>query len=449
MSANLNASTSERQSWLDSITPAVTRSPPKGRSGEHGRRRTFSGMTPRSAAQEIERIDAVRSMLESATGEHDVLSRFGIGEGTEDVVTAVLTDLLGGTREVEHIDGEDRPEVPTTATPPTPDAKETLPAPTEAAPPNPVPRPPAAPSPEKPALPQADAPDGYRPDTDALKGSVVVHEPFAGVMGTEYKVYVDTESKAPKVVEIVEEGRIIATIEIQSDGSYLYILSDKENLAGEYLVSPDGKTVTVRQSLPALWDKWGDLITGPDSVPTSPTGVVTEFLKELSEAAAKPEAPPPALPEPGVYSDVPAPPSGFTPDPSRGANEQIAPYVSAVTEMTKERGLGGVQGLKGLLWANPKDIEAEWKADQERPEGERRYKEKKDVITELNYRLMTVDQVRKVKQHLTREDVMLVRDMYAATYAVSVATHGGDGNNPSALQRAQVAQFLIKNWDVV
>lgn len=52
-------------------------------------------------------------------------------------------------------------------------------------------------------------------------------------------------------------------------------------------------------------------------------------------------------------------------------------------------------------------------------------------------------------ERLTLDDVKMVRDMYAVAYAVSVVTHGGDGNNPSALPRAQVAEFIAKNWDSV
>lgn len=231
--------------------------------------------SPASMARQLERIDAIRSMVESA------------GQGLSQLAEALLSPPTSS--DVEFINERDRP--PTTATPPPP--RNSVPPPTQAAPPNPVPTPPPLDAPtEKESSKKVAA---FWDGDDTHIPSVTLDAPFAGQMGTGYRVYTD-EDGTPNLVQVRENERIIADIEILPNGNYLYTLMDEDNLAGVYEVSPDGTSVTVRQSLPALWDKWGDFITGPDPGTTDNRSAASQFLSKLSSAATSPRETPPDLP---------------------------------------------------------------------------------------------------------------------------------------------------------
>ncbi|MFC4123693.1 hypothetical protein [Nocardia rhizosphaerae] len=306
-------------------------------------------MTPASSARTIERLHASRSMLDTVSQSVELPSSHRVGQSIEAALQDALDAWLGNAA-IEPIDDRRNPG-PSTATPPIPGV--TPPPPTTAGPPN------IAPTPPKEAA-TGDISDTGENVAEFWEGDdehiprVTIDAPFADVMGTGYRIYADPDGKV-NLVQVRDGERIIADIEMMSDGSYRFHLMDEENLAGVYDVSPDGETVTVRQSLPALWDRWGDLITGPDDLPANGPGVVLEFLWEIGSAAASDYPDPPDLPFPSSI-EGPANPSNTpgTPeyekrqqelamDPAKGGRVSGASMREAAVGLEAER-TGSVPG---------------------------------------------------------------------------------------------------------
>jgi hypothetical protein len=115
-------------------------------------------------------------------------------------------------------------------------------------------------------------------------------------------------------------------------------------------------------------------------------------------------------------------------------------YPSQKVESRSRRALAESKGL---------EVAAMGKADTQWPNGERfALWANKDE----NYDLMTIDQLRKVKSSLTLDEVEKIRDYYSAVYWSSKArVDAGEARtvNPSALQRALLMEFYLKNWEYV